>query len=58
MIMNDERVCLCQYCIDAIKSRGERVFVGGSMYFELDDVGKCEWCEEEFEADELYDCRF
>ena len=56
--MDDGKICLCSNCIDAIKSRGEKIFVGDSMYFELDNVGKCEWCEELFEASDLYDCRF
>ena len=56
--MDDGKICLCSNCIDAIKSRGEKIFVGDSMYFDLDDVGTCEWCEEEYEASELYDCRF
>jgi len=61
-----ETILLCHYCIDAIKSRGEKIFVGGLVERELDldeegkwfvsDGLKCEWCEEEY--DELYECHF
>ena len=57
---------LCKRCIDAIKSRGEIVYVGPMVERELDtdckgrwwisDDLKCEWCEEN--DDELYDCHF
>lgn len=55
--MDDSKICLCSRCIDAIKSRGEKVYVGSTMEFELDDdVAKCDWCNEEYDTDELYDC--
>lgn len=45
---------LCRYCIDAIKSRGETVYVGSEYTdHEPDEEVKCEWCEEE---DMVYDC--
>lgn len=45
---------LCRYCIDAIKSRGEIVYVGSEYTdYEPDEEVKCEWCEEE---DTVYDC--
>ena len=61
-----EHIHLCEHCISAIKSRGEKVFVGPMLERELDlnDEGywyinddlKCEWCEDNDE--ELYDCHF
>lgn len=57
---------LCEQCITAIKSRGEKVWVGPTVERDedLDDDGnwiisddlKCEWCGET--DDELYDCKF
>lgn len=47
---------LCRRCIDAIKSRGEIVYVGPQV-FSVDDgeeEEKCDWCEE---VDDLYDCK-
>ena len=53
---------LCSNCIDAIKSRGEKVFVGDTIYQDIEydkekgewkqkydpdePIMKCEWCEE------------
>ena len=48
---------LCKNCIDAIKSRGENVWVGKRIDFDDgEEEQKCEWCEEEDTP--LYDCRF
>lgn len=57
---------LCKRCIEAIRSHGEKVWVGPILEREMDvdDEGKwftsdgltCEWCEEEVE--DLYDCHF
>ena len=50
---------LCKRCIEAIKSRGEIVYVGPQV-FDIDDIDygeekqKCDWCEE---VDDLYDCK-
>ena len=47
---------LCKNCIDAIRSRGESVFVGSESESEdLDGTCTCEFCEE---ADITYDCIF
>lgn len=61
-----EHIRLCSYCIEAIRSRGEKVYVGEKIEREMDidtdghwlvdDELTCEWCEEE--NDELYDCHF
>lgn len=47
---------LCKRCIDAIKSRGEIVYVGPQVFIIDDDEEeeKCDWCEE---VDDLYDCK-
>lgn len=56
--MREEKWCLCQNCIDAIKSRGEPIYVGTKI-FSVDDIEygeeekKCQWCEE---VDDLYEC--
>lgn len=57
--MAQQKGCLlCKRCIDAIKSRGEDIWVGRLAY-SCDDAEeeekKCDWCEE---IDDLYDCRF
>lgn len=45
---------LCRRCIEAIKSRGEIVYVGSEYTdSEPDEEVKCEWCEE---VDTVYDC--
>ena len=45
---------LCEQCINAIKSRGEIVYVGSEYTdFEPDEEVKCEWCDE---VDTVYDC--
>lgn len=56
--MAEEKWCLCRNCIDAIKSRGEPIFVG-PLVFSADDVEygedeeRCSWCGE---VDDLYEC--
>lgn len=57
--MTDGKICLCRNCIDAIKSRGEPVYVGEAYCDDEDENGnplKCEWCEEN--DVELFDCMF
>ena len=46
---------LCKYCIQAIRSRGERLFVGAEVEFDEDDpkTYTCQWCGEE---DTIYEC--
>lgn len=44
--------CLCLNCINAIKSRGEKIFVGSIVdpdeYLEENgETLRCEWCDEE-----------
>lgn len=45
------KIYLCEHCIEAIRSHGEKVYEGDV----LPDMGICEWCDEE---DILYDCEF
>lgn len=52
---------LCKNCIGAIKSRGEMVYIGNEVDYDLfeDEHGTeadCEWCEEV--GGELYECIF
>ena len=58
-----DHIRLCEHCIAAIRSRGEKVFKLESLeYSELyeDEQGflTCEWCEEELPKASLYDCVF
>lgn len=61
--------CLCQYCIDALRSRGEKVYVGEQIsqdidsdeegnwfqiYDETEPIRKCDFCEEVDPT--LYEC--
>ena len=49
-------ILLCDHCIEAIRSRGEKLFVGGEFTdHEIDEEAKCEWCEEE---DTVYEVIF
>ena len=45
---------LCQNCIDALASRGEKPYVGKMISQDDDEPLKCDWCEEE--VLELYEC--
>ena len=44
---------LCEHCIEEIKSRGERLTVGG--FFSIDEEIPCEWCDE---IDDVHECEF
>ena len=60
----EDRWCLCDSCIAAIRSRGERVM---TRPMELEDcteeeqengdIIKCDWCEEEYDVSEMYICQ-
>lgn len=63
----DNHICLCDRCFCAIRSRGEKVFKLEPLSecerfedYDEDEQGllTCEWCEEEFPKDFLYDCIF
>ena len=51
-------ILLCEHCIAAIRSRGERVYDGG-FFMDADEAEEsgitCEWCDE---VDDLYECTF
>ena len=55
--MEDNIVYLCEHCIGAIHSRGEKIMVGECVESD-DDKVKCYWCEEYFDPDELKECLF
>ena len=43
---------MCRNCIDAIRSRGEKIYVGSEVDYDeyLDEHGTaptCDWCEDE-----------
>lgn len=57
-----ERWCLCGYCVDAIRSRGERIMTRPmetedctEQEYETDTV-VCDWCEEDYTLNEMYVC--
>ena len=57
--MKKSDICLCNNCIGAIRSRGEKVLKGDSVDtfgLEEDELPICEWCEEP--QYELYECYF
>lgn len=39
---------VCEYCLEAIKSRGERVIIIETLYVDETDPEEsfCEWCKE------------
>ena len=45
-----KKICLCTYCIEAIRSRGEKILI--SEITHCDSV--CDWCKEEDDVDECY----
>lgn len=54
--MKTETWCLCKNCIDAIRSRGEQIFVGDEVMMDEEDpkTFTCEWCEEDGVI--IYEC--
>ena len=52
----DGKWILCKHCIAAIKSRGEKLYVGDEIDVDCweDEKPKCEWCDEEDTI--LYEC--
>lgn len=51
-----KKMCLCRYCIEEMRSRGERLRVGEAVALEYevfaDEPQVCTWCGEE--GEELY----
>ena len=63
----EDHTRLCEHCIGAIQSRGEKVFKLETLStcehyedYDEDEQGllTCEWCEDEFTMDTLFDCVF
>ena len=59
----EERWCLCEHCIEAIRSRGERIMTRPMEWEDMTeeeyekDVVVCDWCEEDYTPDEMYVCK-
>jgi len=62
--LKKDRIVLCRHCIDAIRSRGEKVIVFESLYYSDEysdndnELFKCEFCDDELTTDELFECEF
>lgn len=59
----EERLALCNYCVEAIRSRGERILARPMEYedcteeeYETDTV-VCDWCEEEYCISDMNICK-
>ena len=59
----EERWCLCGHCLEAIRSRGEKIL---SRRMDWEDCTEeecetelvvCDWCEEEKDLSEMYICK-
>ena len=46
-----KRICLCEYCIEEIRSKGESVFKSDLKYDA--ECSTCEWCGEK---DDVFEC--
>lgn len=49
---------LCKQCIEAIRSRGEKIYVGEMITQDIDNdesIIKCDWCKEPDST--LYECK-
>jgi hypothetical protein len=53
---------LCEHCIEAIRSRGERIMTRPMEIEDLSeeeyetDIVVCDWCEEEYAPIEMHVC--
>lgn len=58
-----DRWCLCEHCIAAIKSRGEKLFTREMDYEDAtdeeqeNDLVVCDWCEEDYTISEMFICK-
>lgn len=58
-----DRWCLCEHCIEAIRSRGERIMTRPMEWEDCTeqeyetDIVKCDWCEEEYDRSEMNICQ-
>lgn len=56
MNLRQEKHYLCRHCLEAIRSRGEKVDAIPVDYFETDEETlTCTWCEEEYDISEMYE---
>ena len=55
-----KKMCLCSHCIQAMRSRGEKLSVGDAFGLEYevfeDEPQVCDWCGEE--EPDLYEVTF
>lgn len=51
-----KKMILCENCIEAIRSRGEKLFVGDPV--EKTEETICEWCDDDDEDTELFEVIF
>ena len=57
-----DRFCLCRNCVDAIRSRGERILTRPMEYDDCSDeesetdVVNCDWCGEDYTSGEMFIC--
>lgn len=57
-----DRWCLCEHCIAAIRSRGEKIMTRPMDVEDLTETEDeietvvCDWCDEDFTPDEMYIC--
>ena len=57
------RCCLCEHCIEEIRSRGEQIFTRPMVSSDLTeeeyekDIVVCDFCEEEYTSTEMYVCK-
>lgn len=57
-----DRWCLCEHCIEAIRSRGEKIMM--RLMYDEDcteeeletEIIVCDWCKEEYELSEMFIC--
>jgi len=51
MVTEVKKMCLCMQCIEAMRSRGEKLSVGDTYGLEYEvfenEPQVCQWCEEE-----------
>lgn len=58
-----DRWCLCEHCIEAIRSRGERIMTRPMEIEDCTDeeqeteIVVCDFCEDEYTPNEMYVCK-
>ena len=58
----EHRWCLCGHCVEAIRSRGERIMTRPMEWEDCteeeleNDIVECDWCEDEYDRSEMYVC--